>query len=443
MIYLFQNCPLRGYYTNGQIDETNGLTNYIRRGKQKCYIFDSIIFMSWKRIIVLLFAGCYLIAAGQQEAGLPRLPNYKYFTVRDGLTNFYKAVSVRKQATVAFVGGSITFNPGWREKVCDYLIKKFPATTFRFIAAGIPSLGSLPHSFRLQRDVLDSGKTDLLFLEAAVNDRANSTDSLTQVKALEGIIRHTLKKNNRTDILLMSFADPDKNNEYAKNLIPVEVNNHETIAAYYNLPSINLAKEISDRLQHKEFSWEKDFVNLHPSPFGQQLYFETIKALLDTCFERVMPPKKHHLPVALNKYNFSKGRYVSPANAHYDQGWTLNNDWVPSDNLATRKGFVHRPMLISTVPGSVLHFTFKGNAIGVAIVSGADAGIISYSIDKGDFKKYNLFTQWSSSLHLPWYILLGSDLKNGNHELEIKIDADKDSRSKGNACRIVYFLVNR
>ena len=395
-----------------------------------------------KGIIVLLFASCYLVAAGQQENGLSRLPNYKYFTVRSGLANFYKAVSVRKEVTVAFVGGSITFNPGWREKVCDYLIKKFPATTFRFIAAGIPSLGSLPHSFRLQRDVLDSGKIDLLFLEAAVNDRANSTDSLTQVRALEGIIRHTLKKNIRTDILLMSFADPDKNNEYARNLIPVEVSNHETIAAYYNLPSINLAKEISDRLQHKEFSWEKDFVNLHPSPFGQQLYFETIKALLDTCLQQVMPSKKHQVPVALDKYAFDKARYVSINKAQYDEGWFLDNDWVPSDNLGTRKGFVHRPMLIATVPGSVLHFRFKGNAVGIALVSGADAGIISYSIDKSDFKKYNLFTQWSSSLHLPWYILLGSGLKNGSHEVVIKIDADKDPRSKGNACRIVYFLVN-
>jgi sialidase-1 len=265
---------------------------------------------------------------------------------------------------------------------------------------------------------------------------------LTQVKALEGIIRHIYKTNARTDILLMSFADPHKNNDYAQGLTPVEVTNHETVATWYNLPSVNLAKEISDRLLHKEFSWEKDFVDVHPSPFGQQLYFETIKALLDTCFEQVMPPKKHHLPVVLDKYNFDKGRYVSVSNAHYDRGWTLDNDWVPSDNLPTRKGFVHQPMLISTVPGSVLHFKFKGNAVGIAIVSGGDAGFISYSIDGSDFKKYNLFTKWSSSLHLPWYILLDSGLKNGSHKLEIKVDADKDSRSKGNACRIVYFLVN-
>ena len=399
--------------------------------------------MKKRKNLFLFFISWQLVVVAQPTTDVKKLPNSDYFTIRGGLHNFYKAVAVQKEATVAFMGGSITFNPGWREKVCDYLTKKFPAIHFRFIAAGIPSLGSLPHSFRLQRDILDSGKIDLLFLEAAVNDRVNNTDSLTQVRALEGIVRHTLQANPQANIIMMAFADPGKNNDYATHLIPVEVSNQERVATYYNLPSVNLAKEISERLQHKEFSWEKDFVDLHPSPFGQQLYAESIKALLDTCFkQKRLPSKTHRLPAPLDKSNFDKGRYVSPDKAHYTSGWNLDTDWVPSDNLSTRKGFVHRPMLISTQPGSSLNFHFKGNAVGIAIVSGADAGIISYSIDGGSFVKYNLYTNWSSSLHLPWYILLGSGLKNGSHKLEIKIDPGKDPRSKGNACRIIYFLVN-
>jgi sialidase-1 len=114
--------------------------------------------MARRKIIALLITSCHLIAAAQSIADVQRLPNNNYFAVRGGLNNFYKIVSVKKEATVAFAGGSITFNHGWREKVCDYLTREFPATRFRFIAAGIPSLGSLPHSFRLQRDILDSGK---------------------------------------------------------------------------------------------------------------------------------------------------------------------------------------------------------------------------------------------------------------------------------------------
>ena len=117
----------------------------------------------------------------------------------------------------------------------------------------------LPHAFRLQRDLLDSGKIDLLFLEAAVNDRANGTDSLTQIQSLEGIIRHAKTANPNMDIIMMSFADPDKLQDYDQGKKPVEIINHELVADHYQLPSLNLAKEVRDKIQQKEFSWTYDF----------------------------------------------------------------------------------------------------------------------------------------------------------------------------------------
>lgn len=56
------------------------------------------------------------------------------------------------------------------DAVTRYLQQRFPDTKFDFIAAGIPSLGSVPHAFRLETDVLARGPLDLLFVEAAVND---------------------------------------------------------------------------------------------------------------------------------------------------------------------------------------------------------------------------------------------------------------------------------
>ena len=63
---------------------------------------------------------------------------------------------------------------GWREFLIAWLEKKSPDTKFDFIAAGIPSLGSVPHAFRLEDDVLSRGPVDLLFVEAAVNDATNT-----------------------------------------------------------------------------------------------------------------------------------------------------------------------------------------------------------------------------------------------------------------------------
>ncbi|MGF7230390.1 hypothetical protein [Arachidicoccus sp.] len=184
------------------------------------------------------------------------------------------------------------------------------------------------------------------------------------------------------------------------------------------------------------------------SPFVQRLYFENIKSLIDSCFSIVNKNTNEH-PAAstrlkpLNPQNFSQGEYFSIQQASTDNNWQMIKDWAPSNDVPAREGFVHVPILKATVPGSTLSLSFKGNAIGIAIVSGPDAGNIYYSIDGSKEKKIDLYTQWSSSLYLPWYLLLGSGLKSGTHKLKIRIASSKNVLSKGTTCEIVHFLVNK
>jgi sialidase-1 len=367
-----------------------------------------------------------------------------YFTARNGLANSFNIFNSGKKATVAFLGGSITYNPGWREKISRYLIERFPSTDFHFIQAGIPSLGSVPHAFRLQQDVLDSGKVDLMFVEAAVNDNVNGLDSLTEIRALEGIVRHAKKANPLMDLVMMSFVDPDKIRDYNNGKTPLQIKNHELVAAHYGLPSINLAKEVTDKINNHEFSWQYDFKDLHPAIYGQELYFASIKSLLNSCFDNQqgIAPKTNQLPKPLNGFNLDNGRYYNIRNAKNLNGWAINPNWAPNNNLTTREGFVHKPMLIGTTPGSSLTLPFSGTAIGMAIVSGPDAGIISYSVDGGAEKKMDLYTEFSSWIYLPWYVTFSTDLRKGSHTLSLKIDTDKNKNSKGNTCQVIYFLTN-
>ncbi|MNL65617.1 hypothetical protein D3C87_1899700 [compost metagenome] len=99
-------------------------------------------------------------------------------------------------------------------------------------------------------------------------------------------------------------------------------------------------------------------------------------------------------------------------------------------------------MLVATRPTATLTLSFKGTAVGMSVVSGADAGTVVYSIDNGPEKELDLYTQWSKSLHLPWYVLFGSNLKEGSHILKLRISEHKNEKSTGNACRIAHFLVN-
>lgn len=372
------------------------------------------------------------------------LRNESFIHSFGSLNNVIYKLKNRMDIRVAFLGGSITQNPGWRDKVMGYLKESYPGTGFHFIPAGIASLGSVPHAFRLQTDVLDKGKVDLLFVEAAVNDLANKTPATQQRKAMEGIVRHALRSNPEMNIILMAFADEDKIRDYDKGITPPEVALHEEIAACYQLAFVNLAKEVQQRIAHREFTWKDDFRDLHPSPFGQEIYFQTIKALFKDACRKYNGEAIHNVTLPKVKYEkvYENGKYMSISEVKSLNGFVRNPNWIPADGKPTRQGFVRVPVLEGEHPGAKFSFAFSGNAIGIAVVSGPDAGAIQYRVDKGKPRTMDLYTQWSDQLHLPWYLVLADDLPGGKHILKVKIIKRKNKASEGNTCRIVHFLVN-
>lgn len=370
-----------------------------------------------------------------------------YHQVRGNLNNCRIQFEQHKEGRVAFLGGSITYNSGWRDSVSAYLQKRFPDTQFEFIAAGIPSMGTTPAAFLLERDVLSSGRIDLLFEEAAVNDAGNGRSDSEQIKAMEGIIRHTRIKNPRADIVMMHFVDPGKMKTYRSEKVPEVIRNHNQVAAHYGISTLNLAKEVTERIDNGEFSWEEDFKNLHPSPFGQGVYAHSMIRFLEQVFDESQDAEAtlspHTLPEKLDPFCYDTGTLLDISTAKRGKGWKIDPDWAPSDSTGVRSNYVHVPMLISDKPGSRLHLKFTGTAVGVAVAAGQDAGIIEYRIDKGEWQQQNLFTRWSKHLHLPWYYTLADDLSPTAHTLSIRIAHEKDDQSVGRACRIRYFFSNQ
>lgn len=374
-----------------------------------------------------------------------KLPSRKYHAHRSALKNSFLKFSTEKKGRVVFLGGSITHNQGWRDSVCNYLTQKFPETKFDFINAGIPSMGSTPGAFRFKRDVLKNGQVDLLFEEAAVNDDTNGRTPTEIIRGMEGIVRHALTANPACDIVLMYFADPGKTEHYNTQEIPPEIALHDSVAKHYNIPAINLAKEVAERIDAGEFSWENDFKDLHPSPFGQNIYFQSIRVFLEeewkTSFQAEKMSEKE-IPAAIDEYSYSNGKLVEPNPRKSFKGWKLVNNWQPADDKETRPNYVNVPILEGSYPGKIIKFHFKGNAVGIAVAAGPDAGIIEYSVDNHPWKKQDLYTQWSNFLHLPWYYTLESGLQNRNHTLQIRVSENKNPKSQGNVCRIRYFFFN-
>lgn len=376
-----------------------------------------------------------------------RLDSRLFHTYRGKLDNSRIIFERERRATVAFLGGSITANGGWRDSVCRYLQERFPETQFNFIPAGIPSMGSTPGAFRLERDVLAKGKVDLLFVEAAVNDRVNRFNPEEQILGMEGIVRHAREVNPSMDIVMMHFADPEKLEEYRKGVVPVEIGNHEKVAERYQISTINLAREVTARIDSGEFSWEDDFRDLHPSPFGQQVYYHSMRSFLEYCWRNEltggsMGIAEHTLPEKLSEACYNRGVLIPSVVCGTVKGWKAEPLWTPMDGAGTRPDFTKVPMLVSQGINKILTFEFEGNAIGIAVAAGPDAGMIEYRIDKGEWRRKDLFTTWSPRLHLPFFYTLAYGLDQGRHKLEIRLIEGRNTGSTGNACRLRYFYVN-
>lgn len=362
----------------------------------------------------------------------------RYHTLRRGLKAF------GPKTTVAFLGGSITFSQnGWRDRVEKWLIARFPQTQFTFIRAGIPSLGSVPHAFRLESDVLAQGKPDLLFVEAAVNDPSNFTTPDKMVRGMEGVVRHLRQTLPGCDIVHLHFAMPEHLADWKAGKTPQAVAQHEKVAERYGNPSLDLTREVAERIAAGEFTWDGDFRDLHPAPFGHQLYANSITRLLDAALNAPRTPQPLPLPRPVDNKSYAAGRYVLPSEATQLSGFALDPAWQPADGKGTREGFVRVPALVSTTPGSHFTLRFTGQTVGLMIAAGPDTGTVECHIDGKPHAAgaMDTFTPWSPGLHLPWAVILADDLKYGEHTLTLTLSAKHHPKGLGTALRIVYFLV--
>ena len=368
--------------------------------------------------------------------------------LRDGLDRCRRRFEERGRGRVAFLGGSITHNPGWRDQVCEYLSARFPETEFEFVAAGIPSMGSTPGAFRLARDVFGTGPVDLLFQEAAVNDSTNGRAAIEMTRGVEGIVRHARALSPDVDVVLLHFVDPAKVETIRGGGTPEVVLRHEAVARAYGLPSVDLAREVTRRIDAGQFTWEEDFVDLHPSPFGQRLYASSVRRLLAAAWAGPLPesPEPRELPPALDPHSYDRGALLDIGLARDLVGFERRERCDPRKGGVgggVRPGFHGVPMLVAESPGASMVLPFTGRAVGVWVAAGPDAGRLRFRVDGGPWENRELFTPWSGGLHLPWVHVLAAELQRGEHLLEVRVDEGRHERSRGRAVRIVPLVVNR
>lgn len=398
--------------------------------------------------------------------------------MRGGLSRSAAKFAAGKAGVVAYLGGSITANPGWTQMVDADLQKRFPKTQFTFIHAGIPSIDSTGHAFRFASDVMEKGLPDLLFVEAAVNDLHNDRTAVEQRRGMEGVIRRALRANRWMDIVMLHFAEPRHTDDYRAGRVPAVIANHEAVAAHYSITSLNLARETQRRIDAGQFEWARDFRDLHPSPFGQRLYFLAIRRLLDQAWPAtaVAPvtatPKNaapataapataalataapataavaatadadRTIPEPLDKFSYDAGEFSPVTRVIPREGFAVAPRWRPEGKVGVRAGFVDVPMLVGERSGASFIARFEGRGIGLFLTAGPDAATLEYRVDRGPWKTRDAFTRWSRGLHLPWALMLETELESGPHELEVRLAEKGNPAAAGVALRVRDILVN-
>jgi sialidase-1 len=248
------------------------------------------------------------------------------------------------------------------------------------------------------------------------------------------------------DIVMMHFVCPTKLEDYKNGKTPLVIENYDKVAAQYGVPTLNLTREIFERLERGEFKWREDFGSLHPSPFGQQLYADSIERLLDEAWsENPRPVVAHAMPKKLDPACYAEGKLFPPQTAQNLNGFAVETDYdAKAEGGKVRPGWNERPQLIGHKPGDSFQVKFKGSAIAIQVIAGPKAGIIEHSVDGSDWVKQDLFvTKNSFRLHINRIYMLRSGLDpEKEHTLKVRIAKERHEKSVGNNCRIVYFGLN-
>lgn len=366
------------------------------------------------------------------------------YCLRAGLDNSRLVFEQTQRGRVAYLGGSITASPGWRDLTYDLLKKRFPDTAFEFINAGIGGTNSSFGAFRLQDDVFAKGPVDLLFLEFAVNDDGEPGGDNRRLRAMEGIVRRARQLNPAIDILMLYFADTGKVEAYRKGETPKVIQDHEAVANHYGISAIYLAAEVTRRMDAGQFDWPQfSRDSCHPLERGHALYAECVDTLMQAAWTKAMPegskPRPHEMPAPLDPLNYERGRFIPLDQAKPVNGWNRIAQW-DTEKKCNYGGAVD--VLAAETAGAAIELDFEGTLIGISAIAGMDAGVIEVAIDGGPPQTLDLFDGYCAQFHRPVCRVLAEDLPQGPHRVRLTMSAQSNPESNGHAARILKFVAN-
>lgn len=387
--------------------------------------------------LLMTWAGS-IVAAPLANTLPPELANPSVEAVeshpRRGLPNFFAKLKQGKDVRIAYFGGSITAQEGWRPKTLKWFQEHYPNARVSQINAAIGGTGSDLGVFRCRHDVL-AQHPDLVFVEFAVNDGGASPEQI--YRCMEGIVRQTWHANPETDICFVYTLAGDMLQTLQTGKYPRAASAMEKLADFYGIPSVHTGVEVAklEKTGRLIFKGEKPKTDeakkelgdkiifspdgVHPYPdTGHQLYLEAIVRSLPA-IQAVGQPGPHSLGEPFVSDHYEKASIVPLARAHLSPGWSK----LPATNNLAKSFQSQLPELWKAPPGEILTFRFRGTAAGVYDLLGPDCGNLTVTVD--DLKpisiaRFDAFCTY----HRLGKFMAAETLTNDLHTVKIEVSAE-------------------
>jgi lysophospholipase L1-like esterase len=365
----------------------------------------------------IVFVNCTHTVESNNEKEVQEL------TTRNGLPNFFATVNQKDTIRVAYLGGSITAQKGWRVYSLEWMQKQYPQTKFVEINAAIGGTGSNFGAFRLGKQVLEYNP-DLVFVEFAVNDDRQSEEAV--VRSMEGIVRQIWKQNPQTDICFIytikeDFLDTEQAGELPQSAIYME-----KVADTYKIPSINFGSEISKQItegklmikdkDNKEVDGVKVFSSdgVHPYVETGHLIYQGVlqRSFIEMASKGKNSSTDHELGKPLADNNLSNAKMLELSSLIF------SNDWEFIDIPEEGSEFSQFSRFLTTIAkadhtGQTITAHFKGQAIGFYDLMCYDAGRIIVKVDGLVTDTISRFDKYASYRRMNSFLI--GNLENTDH----------------------------
>ena len=391
--------------------------------------------MKRHRFWLILLCAIAVRAWAVEPAGLPE------HVLRGGLPNVFAKLKGGGEVRIAYLGGSITAQAGWRPKTLEWFRRQFPKAQVSEINAAIGGTGSDLGVFRLGYDVLRH-RPDLLFVEFAVNDGGAPVEQIH--RCMEGIARQTWRADPRTDVCFVYTLAQGMQEPLRAGKLPRSMAAMEQLAEHYQIPSINFGVEVvrlekDGKLIFKGALPKTDAERaalgdkivfspdaVHPFPeTGHQIYLEVAVRAFEK-LRALGQAGPHPLKAPFVADNLEAAKLVPFDRARLGPGWRQ----LPATNRLV-KAFGNRlpGLWCADQPGDAVEFRFRGTTAGFYDLLGPDCGQLHTSVDGGPAVTQTRFDSFCT-YHRLGSVLVARGLPEGVHRVRVEIIADPLDKAK-------------